>query len=77
MSNNKKNDPIVLTYERIEDDDAILNQGKNALRISKKILPADTQLGDKIVLTLTKESEYGKNCEKRGKDLLNEILAAN
>jgi len=77
MRNNKKNDPVVFVYDRVEDDDAILVRGESILKINKKFLPESAQLGEKIVLTLIKESEYGKQSEKRGKELINEILASN
>jgi hypothetical protein len=77
MSNNKKIDPLIFVLDRIDGEEAVLIQGENIFKINKKYLPSNTALGEKIVLTLTKESEYGRKCEKRAKDLLNEILASN
>lgn len=74
---NKKTDPLVFVLDRIDGNEAVLIQGQNIFKINKKFLPANVQSGEKIVLTLTKESEYGKQSEKRAKDLLNEILASN
>lgn len=74
---NKKTDPLIFVLDRIEGDDAVLVRGENVFKIRKKVLPENAQLGEKIVLTLTKESEYGKQSEKRGRELLNEILATN
>jgi len=64
------------TLDRIENDFAILVDGKKQLEIAKIYLPSDAKEGDVVHLCIvTDEAETKKRLET-AKELLNEILGS-
>jgi len=67
-------DTIEALVEKVSDDFAALKYKGQEIKLPKKSLPENTQVGDKIYITIQSKKQYQSKNDQNAKTILNEIL---
>lgn len=65
---------VKVVLDRIEEGQAVFLDDDYELIIPKKILPKELKEGDAAVITVSTDKAETERCEKKAKEILNEIL---